>query len=72
MRVILTFIVIISNRKYDDYKYVYDTNVFGQFVCAQQAAALWQEKGYKKGSIVFTSSMSSQIVNKVRHSTIPR
>jgi len=53
--------------KYEDYKYVYDTNVFGQFVCAQQAAALWKEKGYKKGSIVFTSSMSSQIVNKVSH-----
>lgn len=52
---------------YDDYKYVFDTNVFGQFVCAQQAAALWKEQGFKKGSIVLTSSMSENIVNKGIH-----
>ena len=44
-----------------------DTNVYGQFLCAQAAAALWQEKQYKQGSIILTSSMSSQIVNKGIH-----
>lgn len=52
---------------YDDYKYVYDANVFGQFVTAQAIAKIWIKDGYKKGSIVFTSSMSSQIVNKGIH-----
>jgi len=52
---------------YEDYKFVYDVNVFGQFNCAQAAAALWVKSGYKKGSIVLTSSMSSQIVNKGIH-----
>lgn len=49
----------------EDFSYVYDTNVFGQFVCAQVIAQLWKDKGYKKGSIVLTSSMSDHIVNKV-------
>lgn len=48
----------------EDFSYVYDTNVFGQFVCAQVIAQLWKDKDYKKGSIVLTSSMSDQIVNK--------
>jgi len=52
---------------YEDYKYVYDANVFECFNCAQAAAGLWTKSGYKKGSIVFTSSMSSQIVNKGIH-----
>jgi len=50
----------------EDFSYVYDTNVFGQFVCAQVIAQLWKDKDYKKGSIVLTSSMSDHIVNKVR------
>lgn len=50
-----------------DYSYVYDVNVWGQFACAQAAADLWTKSGYKKGSIVLTSSMSSQIVNKGIH-----
>ena len=41
-----------------------DTNVYGQFVCAQAIADQWIKSGFKKGSIVFTASMSSQIVNK--------
>lgn len=57
------------SMSYEDYKYVYDTNVFGQFVCAQEAAKLWKAKDYKKGSIIFTSSMSDTIVNKVRLDT---
>ena len=32
-----------------DYDYVYDANVFGQFACAQAAARLWIEKGFKEG-----------------------
>jgi len=47
-----------------DFSFVYDVNVWGQFVCAQAAADLFIKKQYKKGSIVLTSSMSSQIVNK--------
>jgi len=50
-----------------DFSKVYDVNVWGQFACAQAAADLWTKSGYKKGSIVLTSSMSSQIVNKGIH-----
>jgi len=50
--------------KKEDFSYVYDANVFGQFCCAVAAHDLWVKTGYKKGSIVFTSSMSSQIVNR--------
>lgn len=52
---------------YDDFKYVYDTNVYGQFVCAQQLAKIWIKTGYKEGSIVLTSSMSDHIVNRGIH-----
>jgi NAD(P)-dependent dehydrogenase (short-subunit alcohol dehydrogenase family) len=41
-----------------------DVNVFGCFASAQAMAKIWIERGYKQGSIIFTSSMSSQIVNK--------
>lgn len=51
----------------DDYNFVYDVNVWGQFACAQAVADLWVQSGFKKGSIVLTSSMSSQIVNKGIH-----
>ena len=51
----------------EDFSFVYDVNVFGQFSCAQAIANLWVEKKYTKGSIVLTSSMSSQIVNKGIH-----
>jgi len=50
----------------EDYQFVYDVNVWGQFACAQAAADLWTKNG-TKGSIVLTSSMSSQIVNKGIH-----
>jgi len=43
-----------------------DVNVWGQFACAQAAADLWVKSG-TKGSIILTSSMSSQIVNKGIH-----
>ncbi|KAL7006900.1 hypothetical protein EMMF5_003484 [Cystobasidiomycetes sp. EMM_F5] len=49
---------------YDDYKYIYDVNVWGQFATAQAAAKLWIKSGFKKGSIVLTSSMSTNINNK--------
>lgn len=48
----------------DDFRYVYDTNVLGVFNTAKAAAQLWIESGYKKGSIVITSSMSSIIYNQ--------
>ncbi|EST08221.1 NAD(P)-binding domain protein [Kalmanozyma brasiliensis GHG001] len=48
----------------DDFRYVYDTNVLGVFNTAKAAAQLWIESGYKKGSIIINSSMSSQIYNQ--------
>ncbi|KAJ2912669.1 hypothetical protein MD484_g7735, partial [Candolleomyces efflorescens] len=50
---------------HDDFKYVYDVNVFGVFNTARAVAKLWQSRG-EKGSIVINSSMSSQIINKTR------
>ncbi|KAF9564025.1 NAD(P)-binding protein [Agrocybe pediades] len=51
------------DMSYDDYKYVYDVNVFGVFNTARAAAKLWKERNHG-GSIIITSSMSSQIINK--------
>ncbi|PWN48252.1 putative NADP-dependent mannitol dehydrogenase [Violaceomyces palustris] len=48
----------------EDFRYVYDTNVLGVFNSCQAVAQLWIESGYKKGSIVITSSMSSEIYNQ--------
>ncbi|GLB41435.1 putative KR domain containing protein [Lyophyllum shimeji] len=48
----------------EDFRQVYDVNVLGVFNTARAAAKLWVEKDYKKGSIVVTSSMSSQIINQ--------
>ncbi|KDN41242.1 putative NADP-dependent mannitol dehydrogenase [Tilletiaria anomala UBC 951] len=47
-----------------DYDYVYNTNVFGVFNTCQAVAKHWKAVGYKKGSIVVTSSMSSEIYNQ--------
>lgn len=47
--------------KAEDFNYVYNTNVLGVFNTCQAVAAHWVEKGYKKGSIVVTSSMSSSV-----------
>ncbi|TFK64670.1 NADP-dependent mannitol dehydrogenase [Pluteus cervinus] len=49
---------------YEDFRTVYDVNVFGVFNTARAAAKLWSEKQFKGGSIVITSSMSSQIINQ--------
>ncbi|KAJ2929281.1 hypothetical protein H1R20_g7823, partial [Candolleomyces eurysporus] len=53
---------------HEDFKKIYDVNVFGVFNTARAVAKLWQKqkaKGDKvKGSIVINSSMSSQIINK--------
>jgi sorbose reductase len=46
----------------DDFQKVFDVNVLGVFNVAQAAGALWIER-QQPGSIVFISSMSSQIVN---------
>jgi len=56
-----------TEMKYEDYKFVYDANVFGQFNCAKFAAKQWIADGFKEGSIIFVSSMSSQIVNRGIH-----
>ncbi|KLO09980.1 NADP-dependent mannitol dehydrogenase [Schizopora paradoxa] len=48
-----------------DFKKVYDVNVLGVFNTAKAAAKLWKERKAKGGSIVITSSMSSQIINQV-------
>ncbi|KAJ9117434.1 hypothetical protein QFC22_004284 [Naganishia vaughanmartiniae] len=42
----------------------YKTNVLGVFYTAQAAARIWIEKGFRQGSIVVISSMSSQIYNQ--------
>ncbi|KAG0143664.1 hypothetical protein CROQUDRAFT_660923 [Cronartium quercuum f. sp. fusiforme G11] len=48
----------------DDFSKIFDVNVFGVFNTAQAAAQLWVDAGFKEGSIVITSSMSSQICNR--------
>lgn len=48
---------------HDDFKTVFDVNVFGVFNTARAVAKLWLERK-QQGSIVITSSMSSQIINK--------
>ncbi|KAG5643420.1 hypothetical protein DXG03_000964 [Asterophora parasitica] len=49
---------------HEDFKMVYDVNVFGVFNTARAMAKMWMDEGYKKGSIVITASMSSQIINQ--------
>jgi len=48
---------------HDDFRNVYDVNVFGVFNTARAVSKLWLEQK-TKGSIVITSSMSSQIINQ--------
>ncbi|PLW26053.1 hypothetical protein PCANC_24878 [Puccinia coronata f. sp. avenae] len=48
----------------EDFSKVFDVNVFGVFNSAQAMAQIWSDTGFKKGSIVITSSMSSQICNR--------
>ncbi|TFK28243.1 NADP-dependent mannitol dehydrogenase [Coprinopsis marcescibilis] len=47
----------------EDFNKVYDVNVFGVFNVSRAIGQLWIERK-QKGSIVITSSMSSQIINK--------
>ncbi|KAK0556036.1 hypothetical protein OC846_001472 [Tilletia horrida] len=47
----------------EDFRYVYDTNVLGVFNVSREIAAHWI-KNQVKGSIVITSSMSSEIYNQ--------
>ncbi|KAF8179848.1 NADP-dependent mannitol dehydrogenase MtDH [Pholiota molesta] len=47
----------------DDFHAVYDVNVYGVFNTARAAAKLWTETK-QGGSIIITSSMSSQIINQ--------
>ncbi|KAF8505028.1 NADP-dependent mannitol dehydrogenase [Hysterangium stoloniferum] len=48
----------------EEFDFMYDTNVLGVFNAAQTAAKSWIAKGFKEGSIVVVSSMSSQIYNQ--------
>ncbi|KAF8523684.1 NADP-dependent mannitol dehydrogenase [Hysterangium stoloniferum] len=49
----------------EDFNYVYGVNVLGVFNTARAAAKLWINRKHQGGSIVITSSMSSQIINQV-------
>ncbi|KDQ56592.1 hypothetical protein JAAARDRAFT_295818 [Jaapia argillacea MUCL 33604] len=49
----------------EDFNNVYNVNVLGVFNTARAAAKLWVERKYQGGSIVITSSMSSQIINQI-------
>jgi NAD(P)-dependent dehydrogenase (short-subunit alcohol dehydrogenase family) len=55
--------------KKEDFSFVYDVNVWGQFACAQAVADLWVKSGYKKGSIVLTSSMVSSTSARIAGSS---
>ena len=48
----------------EDFRYVYDANVLGVFNSAKAVAKVWIDSGFRKGSIVITSSMSSEIYNQ--------
>ncbi|MBW0502545.1 hypothetical protein O181_042260, partial [Austropuccinia psidii MF-1] len=48
----------------EDFDKIFNVNVLGVFNTAQAVAQLWVDSGYKQGSIVITSSMSSQICNR--------
>ncbi|KAH9947812.1 NADP-dependent mannitol dehydrogenase [Amylocystis lapponica] len=49
----------------DDFDMVYTVNVLGVFNAARAAAQLWVDTKRQDGSIVITSSMSSQIINQL-------
>ena len=48
----------------DDFNFVYNTNVYGVFNVCQAVAKHWKAENFKKGSIVVTSSMSSELYNQ--------
>lgn len=48
----------------DDFHKVFNVNVLGVFNTAKSVAQHWIETGFKNGSIVVTSSMSSEIYNQ--------
>ncbi|EPQ50760.1 putative NADP-dependent mannitol dehydrogenase [Gloeophyllum trabeum ATCC 11539] len=48
----------------DDFNKVFTVNVLGVFNSARAAAKLWIDRKHQGGSIVITSSMSSQIINQ--------
>ncbi|KAK4683656.1 hypothetical protein P7C73_g6578, partial [Tremellales sp. Uapishka_1] len=48
----------------EDFDSQINTNLWGVFNCAQAAAALWKEIGYKDGRVVFISSAAGTIATK--------
>ncbi|KAL1825065.1 hypothetical protein ACET3Z_011843 [Daucus carota] len=55
----------ISATTYQDFKSVFDTNVFGAFLCAKHACRVMVPA--KRGSILFTSSVASVVHGDVPH-----
>jgi NAD(P)-dependent dehydrogenase (short-subunit alcohol dehydrogenase family) len=53
----------------EDFNKVFGVNVLGVFNTARAAAKLWIDRKHQGGSIVITSSMSSQIINTVAPNT---
>ncbi|TFK52834.1 NADP-dependent mannitol dehydrogenase [Heliocybe sulcata] len=49
----------------EDFNKVFTVNVLGVFNSARAAAKLWVDRKAQGGSVVITSSMSSQIINQV-------
>ncbi|PWN52224.1 putative NADP-dependent mannitol dehydrogenase [Violaceomyces palustris] len=49
----------------EEFDFMFGTNVLGVFNTAQTVARHWVDTGFKQGSIVIISSMSSQIYNQV-------
>lgn len=48
----------------DDFHKVFNVNVLGVFNTCKSVVSHWVETGFKKGAIVVTSSMSSEIYNQ--------
>ncbi|WOH15784.1 hypothetical protein DCAR_0935330 [Daucus carota subsp. sativus] len=55
----------ISATEYQDFKTVFDTNVFGAFLCSKHAARVMAP--VRRGSILFTSSVASVVQGDVPH-----
>ncbi|KAK6147239.1 hypothetical protein DH2020_018151 [Rehmannia glutinosa] len=58
--------ILITN--YEDFKSVFDVNVFGAFLCAKHAARVMIP--VEKGSIIFTSSVASVTYGDVPHAYV--
>ncbi|XP_031128166.1 secoisolariciresinol dehydrogenase-like [Ipomoea triloba] len=55
----------ILDSNYDNFRHVFDANVFGAFLCAKHAARVMIPA--RKGSVIFTSSVASVTYGDVPH-----